>query len=143
VSPAALGHPWNSLIEHELSFGKLLDLGFPVGTEFVVHLVEEELFLSSLATEDIIHVQTRLLHNLIEKIELHSVCVFMVLLELLHRFNLLLLFDALVTLGNFLLDLLGDLNEAIVTLLHALLLHKELILDLLHVLRVLRGLQHQ
>jgi hypothetical protein len=67
----------------------------------------------------------------------------MVLLELLHRFNLLLLFDALVTLGDFLLDLLSDLNEAVVTLLHALLLHKQLILDLLHVLRVLRGLQHQ
>ena len=67
--------------------------------------------------------QTRLLHNLIKEIDLHSVCVFMVLLELLHRFNLLLLFDALVTLGDFLLDLLSDLNEAVVTLLHALLLH--------------------
>jgi hypothetical protein len=68
-------------------------------------------------------VQTRLLHNLIKEIDLHGVCVFMVLLELLHRFNLLLLFDALVTLGDFLLDLLSDLNEAVVTLLHALLLH--------------------
>jgi hypothetical protein len=143
VSPTALGDAWNSLIKHKFGFGKFLDLGFPVGTEFVVHLVEEELLLSSLATEDIIHVQTRLLHNLIEKIELHSVCVFMVLLELLHRFNLLLLFDALVTLGDLLLDLLSDLDEAVVTLLHPLLLHEELILDLLHVLRVLRGLQHQ
>ena len=123
MSPAALGDTWNSLVEHEFSFGKFLNLGFPVCTKFFVHLVEEELLLPALATEDIIHVQTRLLHNLIEKIELHSVCVFMVLLELLHRFNLLLLFDALVTLGDFLLDLLSDLNEAVVTLLHALLLH--------------------
>jgi hypothetical protein len=123
VSPAAFGDAWDSLIKHEFGFGKLLDLGFPVGTEFVVHLVEEELLLPALATEDIIHVQTRLLHNLIKEIDLHSVCVFMVLLELLHRFNLLLLFDALVTLGDFLLDLLSDLNEAVVTLLHALLLH--------------------
>lgn len=123
MSPAALGDTWNSLVEHEFSFGKFLNLGFPVCTEFFVHLVEEELLLSALATEDIIHVQTRLLHNLVKEIELHTVCVFMVLLELLHRFNLLLLFEALVTLSDFLLDLLSDLNEAVVTLLHALLLH--------------------
>lgn len=123
MSPAALGDTWNSLVEHEFSFGKLLNLGFPVCTKFFVHLVEEELLLSALATEDIIHVQTRLLHNLVKEIELHTVCVFMVLLELLHRFNLLLLFEALVTLSDFLLDLLSDLNEAVVTLLHALLLH--------------------
>jgi hypothetical protein len=123
MSPAALGDTWNSLVEHEFSFGKFLNLGFPVCTKFFVHLVEEELLLSALATEDIIHVQTRLLHNLVKEIELHTVCVFMVLLELLHRFNLLLLFEALVTLSDFLLDLLSDLNEALVTLLHALLLH--------------------
>ena len=143
MSPTALGDAWNSLIKHEFRLGKFLDLGLPVDTEFVVHLVEEELLLPALATKNIIHVQTRLLHNLIKEIELHSICVFMILLELLHRFNLQLLLDALVTLSDFLLDLLSDLNESVVTLLHALLLHKELILDLLHVLRVLRGLQHQ
>ena len=143
MSPAALGDTWNSLIEHEFCFGKFLNLGSPECTEFLIHLVEEELLLPALATEDIIHVQTRLLHNLIKEIELHRVCIFMVLLELLHRFNLLLLFEALIPLSDFLLDLLSDLDEAVVTLLHALLLHEELILDLLHVLRVLWGLQHQ
>ena len=66
----------------------------------------------------------------------------MVLLELLHRFNFLLLFDTLVTLCDILFHLLSDLDKAVITLLHALLLHQELILDLFHELRVLRGLQH-
>ena len=143
MPPAALGDTWNSFIEHEFCFGKFLNFGFPECTEFLIHLVKEELLLPALATEDIIHVQTRLLHNLIKEIELHRVCIFMVLLEFLHRFNLLLLFEALIPLSDFLLDLLSDLDEAVVTLLHALLLHEELILDLLHVLRVLWGLQHQ
>ncbi len=65
VSPTPLADSWNSFIKNEFGFGKFLDLGFPIGTEFVVHLVEEELLLPALATEDVIHVQAGLLHNLI------------------------------------------------------------------------------
>lgn len=65
----------------------------------------------------------------------------MILLELLYSLNLLLELLILVSLGDLLLDRGSDLQKTIVTLLHALLFHEELILDLLEVLGVLGGLQ--
>ena len=67
--------------------------------------------------------EARLLDYLVQEVELDSVGILMILLELLHGLDLLLHFQVNVPLAHILLDLLRDLDEAVVTLLHALLLH--------------------
>ena len=84
-----------------------------------------------------------MLDDLVKKIELDSVSILMILLKLLNGIDLLLVFLVLVALGDLLLHLLGDLDETVVTLLHPLFLHQQLVLDLLQVLLVLRSFQNQ
>ena len=98
-------------------------LGFPKSAEFGIHLVEEELLLTTLPPKDIVHVKSRLFDNLVKEVKFDSVCILVVLLKLLDGLDLLLIFLVLVALGDLFFHLLGDLDETVVTLLHPLLLH--------------------
>lgn len=115
-----------------------MHLTVPKDAEFVLHLVIEELLLSSLSAEDLLHVQSTLSYYLVKHSYLFLVDLFLEVLNLLDAFDFSLLLLIMILLPDIFFELLRISHESFVTLDHSLLFHVQLLLDLLHFLKLPR-----
>lgn len=134
---------WNPFIQHELRLAQVFDLRLPKNAEFLIHLIEEELLLSSLPAQLVFHLQPRLLHNRVKKLQLCSVSLLMILLKLLDALDLIFGLEVAVPLGDLFFYLLGNVEESFVSFLNSLLTHQQIVLNLLHKFLILRPFHHK
>ena len=114
---------WNAFVNLKLGLRDLFDLVIPKAAEFVIHLIKEKLLLAALSAKNLLHVQARLFDHLVHYSEVSGVRLLLIVLKLLDAFHLCHRFKIKVLLRHIFLDLLCDLDIAIITLLHKLLLH--------------------
>jgi hypothetical protein len=114
--------------------GEMLDPVVPISPELLLHVLIEVLLLPSLTAEHLLHMQTRLPHNLIEHSSLLSACFLLISLKLLERLLLSKGLSVYVALAHLLFNALCLGFILVIAFPHSLLLHLELILKLIEVL---------